>query len=119
MEPVSGVASSSCLLTWDPGLAQAAALHCLGVWLLRLGGGGITLHSPLVMPPTPSHPVPHLLGSLSYLHHPHSLSLQPSQILSPPPWGLFSNKGLPPPSHSLCPSSLWFPLLGSLPRCPA
>lgn len=50
MEPVSGVASSSCLLTWDPGLAQAAALHCLGVWLLRLGGGGITLHS-LCLPP--------------------------------------------------------------------
>lgn len=113
MEPVSGVATSSCLLTWDPGLAQAAALHCPRVWVLRLEVGGLLPTQ--AMPLTPSQPVLHLMGSLCHTcHHPHSLSLQPSQTLSPPPWGHFSNKYLPPPSYSLCPSSLWFPLLGSL-----
>lgn len=44
MEQVGGAVTSSCLLTWDPGLAQAAARHCPEVWVLQLERG-ITLHS--------------------------------------------------------------------------
>ena len=110
MEPVSGVASSSCLLTWDPGLAQAAALHCLGVWVLRLGGGGITLHSlclpplltpfptcweaslipaspPFSLPAAFSNPFSPSVGSLFQQGFPSSFPLYVPQFsLVPPPW---------------------------------
>lgn len=49
------------------------------------------------MPPTPSHPVPHLLGNLSHTwRHP---ILSPCSLSNPfsPSLGTLSNKGLPPP----------------------
>lgn len=74
MGAAGGEATSSHLLTWDPGLAQAAALHCPGVWVLRLGRGLLFTQAmaPFVGPPTR---VPNLLGSLSHIpRHPPILS---------------------------------------------
>ena len=102
------------VLAYSPGILGWLRLQlciALGCGWCGWGWGG---YSPLKLCPPPLLN-PYLLGSLSHTcHHPHSLSLQPSQTLSPPPWGHFSNKHLPPSSYSLCPSSLWFPLLGSL-----
>lgn len=100
MEPVSRVATSSCLLTWDPGLAQAAALHCPGVWVLRLGGGGITLHSSYA-----SHPFsprsPPAGKPLSYLASPpFSLPAAFSNPFSPSLGTLFQQGS--PSSFLLC-----------------
>lgn len=115
MGGAGGAATSLPLLTWAPGLAQAA-LHGPGLWVLRLGR--IALRSSQAslcwlahhLPPparkpllqTPAPPPPFSL--------PTDFSLfSPSLATSPTAVSLFS--------PTLCPQFSLTPHLGSLPSC--
>lgn len=70
MGTVGGAATSSHLLTWDPGLEQAAALRGWGAQGFRLGTGNssplklcLSLLVPHHISPSPSNPSPAPLHS--------------------------------------------------------
>lgn len=68
MGTMGGAATSSPLLTRDPGPGQAPALHCWGAWEPRLRTGDSSpLKLCLSFGGLPS-PVPHLPGDLPHIY---------------------------------------------------